>query len=139
MEKGVLAGYPVIDIRIALVDGSFHNVDSSEMAFKIAGSLAFKKGAQEAGLILLEPYVNMEIRVMDHAATADFVNGHKHDQLAQRGPIGKIGRLFVPPIYDFGRLCTGQAGNYLMVADPVNDAFHAKAMATTNVDEIKKI
>lgn len=63
MEKGVLAGYPVIDIRIALVDGSFHNVDSSEMAFKIAGSLAFKKGAQEAGLILLEPYVNMEIRV----------------------------------------------------------------------------
>ena len=63
MEKGVLAGYPVTDIRIALVDGSFHNVDSSEMAFKIAGSLAFKKGAQEAGLILLEPYVNMEIRV----------------------------------------------------------------------------
>jgi elongation factor G len=63
MEKGVLAGYPVIDIQIVLVDGSFHNVDSSEMAFKIAGSLAFKKGAQEAGLILLEPYVNMEIKV----------------------------------------------------------------------------
>lgn len=63
MEKGVLAGYPVIDVKIALVDGSFHNVDSSEMAFKIAGSLAFKKGAQEAGLILLEPYVNMEIKV----------------------------------------------------------------------------
>jgi elongation factor G len=63
MEKGVLAGYPVIDLKVALVDGSFHNVDSSEMAFKIAGSLAFKKAAQEAGLILLEPYVNMEIRV----------------------------------------------------------------------------
>lgn len=63
MEKGVLAGYPVVDIRVALVDGSFHNVDSSEMAFKIAGSLAFKKAAQEAGLVLLEPYVNMEIRV----------------------------------------------------------------------------
>ncbi|MCK5515395.1 MAG: elongation factor G [Desulfobulbaceae bacterium] len=63
MEKGVLAGYPLIDIQIALVDGSFHNVDSSEMAFKIAGSLAFKKGAQEAGLVLLEPYMNMEIRV----------------------------------------------------------------------------
>jgi len=63
MEKGVLAGYPVIDVRIALVDGTFHNVDSSEMAFKIAGSLAFKKGAQEAGLVLLEPYVNMEIKV----------------------------------------------------------------------------
>ncbi len=63
MEKGVLAGYPLIDVRISLVDGSFHNVDSSEMAFKIAGSLAFKKGAQEAGLVLLEPYMNMEIRV----------------------------------------------------------------------------
>jgi len=83
--------------------------------------------------------IDMEIRVMDHAATADFVNGHKHDQLAQRGPIGKIGRLFVPPIYDFGRLCTGQAGNYLMVADPVNDAFHAKAMLTTNVDDFKHL
>ena len=63
MEKGVLAGYPVIDVKIALVDGSYHNVDSSEMAFKIAGSLAFKKGAQEAGLVLLEPYVNMVIKV----------------------------------------------------------------------------
>ncbi|MCP3888804.1 MAG: elongation factor G [Desulfobulbaceae bacterium] len=63
MEKGVLAGYPVIDVKIVLVDGSFHNVDSSEMAFKIAGSLAFKKGAAEAGLVLLEPYMNMEIRV----------------------------------------------------------------------------
>jgi elongation factor G len=63
MERGVLAGYPVIDVKIVLVDGSFHNVDSSEMAFKIAGSLAFKKGAQEAGLVLLEPYMNMEIKV----------------------------------------------------------------------------
>ncbi len=63
MEKGVLAGFPVIDVKISLVDGSFHNVDSSEMAFKIAGSLAFKKGAQEAGLVLLEPYMNMEIKV----------------------------------------------------------------------------
>jgi elongation factor G len=67
MEKGVLAGYPVIDVKIVLVDGTFHNVDSSEMAFKIAGSLAFKKGAQEAGLVLLEPYMNMVIKVgKDH-------------------------------------------------------------------------
>ena len=63
MEKGVLAGYPVVDIRAVLVDGSFHNVDSSEMAFKIAGSLAFKKGAQEAGLILLEPIMEMTVKV----------------------------------------------------------------------------
>ena len=63
MEKGVLAGFPVVDVKISLVDGSFHNVDSSEMAFKIAGSLAFKKAAQEAGLVLLEPIMNMSIRV----------------------------------------------------------------------------
>jgi elongation factor G len=63
MERGVLAGYPVIDVKITLVDGSFHNVDSSEMAFKIAGSLAFKKGAAESGLVLLEPYMNMVIKV----------------------------------------------------------------------------
>ncbi len=63
MEKGVLAGFPVVDIKAVLVDGSFHNVDSSEMAFKIAGSLAFKKGAMEAGLILLEPIMEMTIKV----------------------------------------------------------------------------
>lgn len=67
MEKGVLAGYPCIDVKIALVDGSFHNVDSSEMAFKIAGSLAFKKGAKEAGVVLLEPFMDMVIKVgKDH-------------------------------------------------------------------------
>lgn len=63
MEKGVLAGYPVVDIKATLVDGSFHNVDSSEMAFKVAGSLAFKKGAQEAGLILLEPIMEITVKV----------------------------------------------------------------------------
>ncbi len=67
MEKGVMAGFPVVDIKVVLYDGSFHNVDSSEMAFKIAGSLAFKKGAQEAKLVLLEPIMDMEIRVgKDH-------------------------------------------------------------------------
>jgi elongation factor G len=92
MEKGVLAGYPVVDIKITLIDGSFHNVDSSEMAFKIAGSLAFKKGAQEAGLILLEPFMDMTIMVgQDHVGDVmgdlnsrrgkvmgmDLVNGHE--------------------------------------------------------------
>lgn len=63
MEKGVIAGYPFVDLKVTLIDGSFHNVDSSEMAFKIAGSLAFKKGVQEANPILLEPIMEMEIRV----------------------------------------------------------------------------
>ena len=63
MEKGVLAGYPVVDVKAQLVDGSFHAVDSSELAFKIAGSLAFKKAAVEAKPALLEPIMNISIRV----------------------------------------------------------------------------
>ena len=63
MEKGLLAGYPVVDVKAQLVDGSFHAVDSSELAFKIAGSLAFKKAALEASPTLLEPIMNISIRV----------------------------------------------------------------------------
>ncbi|HEY8464609.1 MAG TPA: elongation factor G [Bacillota bacterium] len=62
MEKGVLAGYPVVNVRVTLFDGSYHPVDSSEMAFKIAASIAFKKGFMEANPILLEPIFMMEIR-----------------------------------------------------------------------------
>ena len=65
MEEGVLAGYPVVDVRAILYDGKEHPVDSSEMAFKIAGSMAFKKGATDAGLELLEPIVELEITVPD--------------------------------------------------------------------------
>jgi len=65
MEEGVLAGYPVVDIRATLFDGKEHPVDSSEMAFKIAGSLAFKKAAQDAGVELLEPVMDVEITVPD--------------------------------------------------------------------------
>ena len=63
MDSGTLAGYPVTDLRITLYDGSFHNVDSSEMAFKIAGSLGFKRGVQECRPTLLEPIMNMDIIV----------------------------------------------------------------------------
>jgi len=63
--KGVIAGYPVVDFRISLVFGSYHTVDSSEMAFKIAGSMAFQKGVMECQPILLEPIVNISIEVPD--------------------------------------------------------------------------
>ncbi|ENM5775724.1 elongation factor G [Vibrio mimicus] len=61
MNNGVLAGYPVLDVKATLFDGSFHDVDSSEMAFKIAGSMAFKKGALEALPVLLEPLMKVEV------------------------------------------------------------------------------
>jgi len=60
MEGGVLAGYPVVDLKVTLIDGSYHEVDSSEMAFKIAGSMAFKDGAKKAQLTLLEPIMSVE-------------------------------------------------------------------------------
>jgi elongation factor G len=62
-ESGVLAGYPLIDIRVTLVDGSFHEVDSSEMAFKIAGSMALKEAARRANPVLLEPVMKVEVEV----------------------------------------------------------------------------
>ena len=62
-ESGVLAGYPVIDFKATLVDGSYHEVDSSEMAFKIAGSMAFKEGAKQGGSVILEPIMRVEVTV----------------------------------------------------------------------------
>ncbi len=67
-QKGVLAGFPTVDFRVVLYDGSYHDVDSSEMAFKIAGSLAFKKGIREAKPILLEPVMNVEVHGPDEFA-----------------------------------------------------------------------
>lgn len=63
MEQGVLAKYPVTNIKATLIDGSYHPVDSSEMAFKIAGSLAFKKAMEKANPILLEPIMQIEVTV----------------------------------------------------------------------------
>ncbi|MBI5587908.1 MAG: elongation factor G [Deltaproteobacteria bacterium] len=60
-ESGVLAGYPVVDVRVTLYDGSYHDVDSSEMAFKIAGSMAFKEAVRSSGPILLEPIMDVEV------------------------------------------------------------------------------
>ena len=65
MEEGALAGYPIVDIKVSLVDGSYHTVDSSELAFKIAGSLGFKKGVLAAQPTLLEPIVDIDIEIPD--------------------------------------------------------------------------
>ena len=65
MVKGVLAGYPVVNLKAVLVDGSYHPVDSSEMAFKIAASLAYKKGLEQANPVLLEPIAHVEVLVPD--------------------------------------------------------------------------
>ena len=63
MDTGVMAGFPVVDIKVTLIDGSYHEVDSSEMAFKIAGSMGFKEGCQKASPVLLEPIMSVEVVV----------------------------------------------------------------------------
>ena len=85
LDSGVVAGYPVTDIKIVLYDGSFHEVDSSEMAFKIAGSMGFKEGAQKGNPVLLEPIMAIEVTVPEEY-TGDVVGGLS----AQRGMIEGI-------------------------------------------------
>jgi len=63
LDSGVLAGYPMVDVKVALYDGSYHEVDSSEIAFKIAGSMAFKEGCRKASPVLLEPIMSVEVVV----------------------------------------------------------------------------
>ena len=99
MERGVLAGYPVTDVQVVLYDGSFHSVDSSEMAFKIAGSLAFKKAAPEAGIVLLEPIMNMVITV--HKDSVGDIMGDLNSRRGRvmgmdSGPKGEIVTAQVP-------------------------------------------
>ena len=81
-QKGVLAGFPTVDFRVILYDGSYHDVDSSEMAFKIAGSLAFKKGIREAKPILLEPVMNVEV-----VAPEEFAGDLMGDLNSRRGRV----------------------------------------------------
>jgi elongation factor G len=105
VESGVLAGYPVVDVRVTIFDGSYHDVDSSEIAFKIAGSIAFKEGAKKARPALLEPIMNVEV-----VTPEDYMGGVNGDLSRRRGllqgledsPAGKIVRALVPLAEMFG-------------------------------------
>jgi elongation factor G len=90
LERGILAGYPMVDVRVRLYDGSFHEVDSSEMAFKIAGSMAFQEAAKKASPVLLEPIMRVEVVTPDDytgAVTGDLSSrrGHMEGQIARGG------------------------------------------------------
>ncbi len=87
LESGVLAGYPVVDVKVTLTDGSYHDVDSSEMAFKIAGSMAFKSAAKKAHPVLLEPIMNIEV-VTPNEYMGDVIG----DLNSRRGKIQTIGQ-----------------------------------------------
>ena len=105
MKNGVLAGYPVEDVKITLFDGSFHDVDSSEMAFKVAGSMAFKEGAKKGSPVLMEPIFKVEVITPE-----DYMGDVVGDLNRRRGiilgmdenPMGKIVRAEVPLSEMFG-------------------------------------
>ena len=82
VERGVLAGYPMVGVKVTLLDGSFHEVDSSELAFKIAGSMGFKEGAKRAQPVLLEPIMAVEVIVPE-----DFIGEVSGDLSSRRGKI----------------------------------------------------
>lgn len=106
--EGVLAGYPVTGVKAVLVDGSYHPVDSSELAFKIAASLAFKKGAQQAKPVLLEPIMNVEVTVPENFMgdiISDFNNrrgrilgmepGGKNTKVKAQAPLAEMYRYAI--------------------------------------------
>ena len=105
LQNGVLAGYPVVDVKVTLFDGSYHDVDSSEMAFKIAGSMAFKQGALKANPALLEPIMSVEV-----VTPEDYMGDVMGDLSRRRGmlqgmdesPAGKVIRAEVPLAEMFG-------------------------------------
>ena len=122
LSSGVLAGYPVVDIKVTLYDGSYHEVDSSEMAFKIAGSMAFKEACRNAGPVLMEPMMKVSVTVPD-----EYMGNVMGDLIARRGEIrGQEDRngaiqidAFVPLAEMFGyatdlRSRTQGRGNYTM-------------------------
>ena len=137
MEGGVIAGYPVVDVKVTLFDGSYHEVDSSEHAFKAAGSMAFKEGAIKAKAILLEPIMAVEVITPE-----DYMGPVNGDLNSRRGviiamdeaPAGKVIRAEVPLAEMFGyatslRSATQGRANYSM-------EFKKYAPAPTNVTEV---
>jgi len=105
MEGGVLAGYPVVDVKVTLYDGSYHDVDSSEMAFKIAGSMGFKAGALDGGAVLLEPIMKVEVVTPEENmgdVMGDLNRRRGQVQGMDDSPSGKIIRAEVPLAEMFG-------------------------------------
>lgn len=130
MESGVLAGYPMVDCRVTLFDGSFHEVDSSEIAFKVAGSMAFREGAKAASPVLLEPVMKVEI-----VTPEDYMGDVVGDVNRRRGtldgiddsPSGKVIRCQIPLSEMFGyatslRSATQGRASYSMEFDHYNEA-----------------
>ncbi|MEQ8426871.1 MAG: elongation factor G [Gammaproteobacteria bacterium] len=140
MENGIIAGYPVVDVKVTLYDGSYHDVDSSEMAFKIAGSMGFREGASKAKPVLLEPI--MKVEVVTPEEYMGTVNGDLNRrrgilQGAEDSPSGKIIKAEVPLSEMFGyatdlRSATQGRAVYTMEFSKYNEVPASIAETITN-------
>jgi elongation factor G len=143
LENGILAGYPVVDVKVTVYDGSYHDVDSSEMAFKIAGSMGFKSGAAKADPAILEPYMKVEVIVPE-----DYMGDVIGDLNSRRGRIegmearsgAQVIRSFVPLAEMFGystdlRSKTQGRGNYSMEFDHYEEV--PKTIAEAIITKVK--
>ena len=142
LQTGVIAGYPVVDVRVELFDGSYHEVDSNEMAFKVAGSMAFKNAAQNASPVLLEPMMKVEV-----VTPEDYMGDVMGDVSRRRGilqgmedcPSGKVVNAHIPLSEMFGystdlRSQTQGRATYTMEFD-----HYAEAPASVVEEIVKKI
>ncbi|HHI91986.1 MAG TPA: elongation factor G [Gammaproteobacteria bacterium] len=142
MENGVIAGFPMVDVKVTLYDGSYHDVDSSEMAFKIAGSMGFRNGAQLADPVLLEPVMKVEV-----VTPEDYMGDVMGDLNRRRGivqgmddgPAGKIISAEVPLAKMFGyatdlRSATQGRATYSMEFEKYVEAPNSVAEAITKQD-----
>jgi elongation factor G len=141
MENGVLAGFPLVDVKVTLFDGSYHDVDSSEMAFKIAGSMGFKAGAHKADPTLLEPMMSVEV-----VTPEDYMGDVMGDLNRRRGivqgmddsPTGKIIRAEVPLAMMFGYATDLRSATQGRATYSMEFARYAEAPTTVAEEVIKK-
>jgi len=130
MENGVVGGYPVVDVKVTLYDGSYHDVDSNEMAFKIAGSMAFRSGSLNASPVLLEPIMKVEVVTPEDYlgdVMGDLNRRRGITQGMEDGPSGKVIRAEVPLAEMFGyatalRSATQGRATYSMEFEKYNEA-----------------
>jgi len=142
MENGVLAGYPIEDVKVTLYDGSYHDVDSSEMAFKIAGSMGFREGAQKAGVYLLEPIMKIEV-----VTPEEYMGDVMGDLNRRRGIVqgmddgvsGKIIRAEVPLAEMFGYATDLRSATQGRATYSMEFAKYAEAPANVAEAVIKKV
>ncbi len=105
LEGGILAGYPVIDVRVELYDGSYHEVDSSEMAFKIAGSMAIKEGCKKAKPCILEPMMKVEIEIPDEYTGVIIGDiSRRRGRIEGQEPLGNTGNVIVRATVPLGNM-----------------------------------